>query len=78
MSRVIPSDAEGRVEESLTETLNNYKLIITKKNNMEKTKNLIGEGSYNAPELIVIDLQTEGVLCASGNGVFQDFLEEEI
>lgn len=45
---------------------------------MEKTKNLIGEGSYNAPELIVIDLQTEGVLCASGNGVFQDFLEEEI
>lgn len=45
---------------------------------MEKTKNLIGGGSYNAPELIVIDLQTEGVLCASGNGVFQDFLEEEI
>lgn len=32
---------------------------------MEK-KNLMGGGTYESPELNVIDLSVEGVLCASG------------
>ena len=42
---------------------------------MEK-KNLMGGGTYESPELNVIDLSLEGVLCASG--AFDDMLEDNI
>lgn len=44
---------------------------------MEK-KNLMGGGTYESPELNVIDLSVEGVLCASGVGLFDEFQEETI
>lgn len=44
---------------------------------MEK-KNFMGGAAYETPELNVIDLSVEGVLCASGVGVFDEFSEKDI
>lgn len=37
---------------------------------------VLGGGSYESPVLNVVELETEGVLCASG--VFDKFYEEDI
>lgn len=39
----------------------------------------LGGGSYESPVLNVVELETEGVLCASGGeGVFDEFYEQGI
>jgi len=42
---------------------------------MEKKK---FEGAYESPELNVLDLNVEGVLCGSPNGGHQDWNEKDL
>lgn len=45
---------------------------------MNKTKNLAPQmGGYASPSANVVEIQTEGVLCMSGTGAYEDLTEED-
>ena len=40
-------------------------------------KTITEKDNYTSPSIEVVEIQTEGVLCMSGNGAYEDLTEEE-
>lgn len=40
-------------------------------------KTITEKDNYSSPSIEVVEIQTEGVLCMSGTGAYEDLTEEE-
>lgn len=44
---------------------------------MNIMKTITEKDNYTSPSIEVVEIQTEGVLCMSGTGAYEDLTEEE-
>lgn len=44
---------------------------------MKTNKEVILNDMYESPRMDVVEIQTEGVLCMSGTGTYEDLTEED-